>query len=99
VASAADDWGAPPAEGDNAPAVEGEKGDDSRKPREREPEEEDNTISYDQYLAQLKDNAAALVPKLEGVREANEGADDAWGDIVEHKRNEEEVAYFVGKVR
>jgi plasminogen activator inhibitor 1 RNA-binding protein len=98
VVSAADDW-AIPADGDNAPAVEGEKGDDGRKPREREPEEEDNTISYDQYLAQLKDTATASIPKLEGVREANEGADDAWGDIVEHKRNEEEVAYFVGKVR
>jgi len=97
AAPAADDWGAPPPpEGDNAPAVEGEKGDDGRKPREREPEEEDNTISYDQYLAQLKENEAASVPKLEGVREANEGAGD-WGDIVERKRNEEEVAYFVGK--
>jgi len=77
AAPAADDWGAPPPpEGDNAPAVEGEKGDDGRKPREREPEEEDNTISYDQYLAQLKENEAASVPKLEGVREANEGAGD-----------------------
>jgi len=72
AAPAADDWGAPPpAEGDNAPAVEGEKGDDSRKPREREIEEEDNTISYEQYLAQLKDNVTTSVPKLEGVREAN----------------------------
>lgn len=98
-ADAADDWGPPPAEGDNAPAAETEKGDDTRKPREREAEEEDNTISYDQYLAQLKENEATSVPKLESVREANEGADEAWGDIVEHKRNEEEEAYFVGKVR
>jgi len=95
--SQADDWGAPPAGGDNPPAVEGEKGDDARKPRERELEEEDNTISYDQYLAQLKENAAASVPKLEGVREANEGADAVWADVTEHKRNEDEEAYFVGK--
>ncbi|KAI9460960.1 hypothetical protein BJY52DRAFT_1261425 [Lactarius psammicola] len=94
---ATDDWGAPPAEGDNAPAVEGEKGDDGRKPRERELEEEDNTISLDQYLAQLKDNTTASVPKLEGVREANEGADNVWGDVTEHKRNEDEEAYYVGK--
>lgn len=47
----------------------------------------------------MKDTTTASIPKLEGVREANEGADDAWGDIVEHKRNEEEEAYFVGKVR
>jgi len=98
AAPVADDWGAPPpAEGDNAPAVEGEKGDDSRKPREREIEEEDNTISYEQYLAQLKDNVTTSVPKLEGVREANEGADDVWGDIVERKKDEEGEAYFVGK--
>src|SRR6266702_3803174 len=97
--AAADDWGAPPAEGDNAPAVEGEKGDDGRKPRERELEEEDNTISLDQYLAQLKDNTTASVPKLDGVREANEGADNVWGDVTEHKRNEDEEAYYVGKVR
>lgn len=96
----ADDWGAPPAEGDNAPAVEGEKGDDGRKPREFQVEEEDNTISYDQYLAQLKDTTTASVPKLEGVREANEGADNVWGDVTEHKKNEDDVAYFVGgKVR
>lgn len=47
----------------------------------------------------MKENEAASVPKLESVREANDGADDTWGDIVEHKRNEEEEAYFVGKVR
>ncbi|KAF8271474.1 hypothetical protein EI94DRAFT_586268 [Lactarius quietus] len=100
-AAPAEDWGAPPPEGDNAdaPAVEGEKGDDGRKQRERELEEEDNTISLDEYFAQLKDNVTTSVPKLEGVREANEGADEAWGEVVEHKktRNEEEEAYFVGK--
>ncbi|KAH9064301.1 hypothetical protein EDB87DRAFT_1766535 [Lactarius vividus] len=97
AAPATDDGGAPPPEGGNAPAAEGEKGDDSRKPREREPEEEDNTISYDQYLAQLKETAAASIPKLEGVREANEGADNVWGDVTEHKKNEDDEAYFVGK--
>ncbi|KAH9082157.1 hypothetical protein EDB83DRAFT_2336794 [Lactarius deliciosus] len=56
-----------------------------------------NTISYDQYLAQLKETAAASIPKLEGVREANEGADNVWGDVTEHKKNEDDVAYFVGK--
>lgn len=55
-------------------------------------------MSYDQYLAQLKENAAASIPKLEGVREANEGADDTWGEVVEHKRGEDEEAYYVGKV-
>jgi len=94
----ADPWGAPPAEGDSAPAVE-EKGDDDRKPRDREPEEDDNTISYEQYLAQKKDTTESSIPKLEGVREANEGAEEAWGDIVEHKKNEDEEAYYVGKTK
>lgn len=93
-----DNWGAPPPEGDGTPAAEGDKGDDDRKPRDREPEEEDNTISYEQYLAQQKETTTSAVPKLEDIREANEGADEAWGDVVEHKKNEDEEAYYVGKV-
>jgi len=96
----ADPWAIPPAGDDTAaPAVEEEKGDDDRKPRDRDPEDEENTISYDQYLAQMKDNTTSSIPKLEGVREANEGADDAWGDVVEHKKNEDDEAYFVGKTK
>ncbi|KAF8481105.1 hypothetical protein DFH94DRAFT_738084 [Russula ochroleuca] len=95
---ATDPWGAPPAEGDIAPAPEDEKVDDDRKPREREFDEEDNTISYDEYLAQLKDTTTSSIPKLEGVRGANEGAEeDVWGNVIEHKRNEDEEAYYVGK--
>ncbi|KAI0257635.1 hypothetical protein BJV78DRAFT_1272579 [Lactifluus subvellereus] len=94
-----DDWGVTPAEGDGAPAAEGEKVDDDRKPRERELEDEDNTISYDQYIAQIKETTTSSIPKLEGVREANEGADDAWGDVIEHKRGEDDEAYYVGKTK
>ncbi|KAI0051686.1 hypothetical protein FA95DRAFT_1554210 [Auriscalpium vulgare] len=89
-----DPWNAPaPPAGDAAPA-EAEKGD--RKPRaEREPEEEDNTVSYEQYLAQ---KAAEALPKAEAVRAANDGADDLWKDAVQHtKKTDEEDAYFVGK--
>jgi len=92
-----DPWGAPP-EGDSIPAVEDEKAEDDRKPRERELEDEDSTISYDQYLSQLRETTTTLVPKLEDIREANEGAENTWGDVVEHKRNEDEQAYYVGKV-
>lgn len=92
-----DPWGAPPPEGDSAPAPEGDKADDDRKPRERDFEEEDNTISYEQYVAQLKETSS--IPKLEGIRGANEGDEEVWGNVVEHKRNEDEEAYFVGKVR
>jgi plasminogen activator inhibitor 1 RNA-binding protein len=93
-----DNWGSTPAEGDGAPTTQGEKDDDDRKPRERELEEEDNTISYDQYIAQMKENTTASVPKLDGVREANEGANATWDDVVEHKKGEDEAAYYVGKV-
>lgn len=94
----ADPWGVPPTGDEITPVAEGEKGDDDRKPRDRDFEEEDNTISYDQYLAQLKDNTTPAIPKLEGIREANEGDEEAWGDVVEHKKNEGDEAYFVGKV-
>jgi plasminogen activator inhibitor 1 RNA-binding protein len=92
----ADPWGQPP-EGDSILAAEDEKAGNDRKP-ERELEDEDSTISYDQYLAQLKETTTSSVPKLEGIREANEGADGAWNDVVEHKKNEDEDAYYVGKV-
>jgi plasminogen activator inhibitor 1 RNA-binding protein len=95
---AADPWGAPPPADDTTPVAEAEKGDDDRKPRDRDLEEEDNTMSYEQYLTQLKDDATSSIPKLEDIREANEGAEEAWGDIVEHKKNEDDQAYFVGKV-
>lgn len=101
-APVADAWGAAPAvEGDAAaaPAAEGDKPEEGRR-REREVEEEDNTLTYEQYLAQQKEAADAAIPKLEGVRQANEGAgDDLWKDAVpKEKKNEEEDAYFVGKV-
>jgi len=96
----ADPWGAPP-EGDGtpAPAAEDEKAENDRKPGERELEDEESTISYDQYLAQLKETTTSSVPKLEDIREANEGIDGSWGDVVEHKKNEDEQAYFVGKTK
>jgi len=93
-----DPWGTTPAEGDSIPAPEDEKADDDHKPRERELEDEDNTISLDEYLAQQKETTASSIPKLEGIRGANEGADDeVWANVVEHKKNEDEDAYFVGK--
>ncbi|KAF9455834.1 hypothetical protein BDZ94DRAFT_1286004 [Collybia nuda] len=93
TAAAADAWAAPttgdaPAEGDKPEA---------RPRREREPEEEDNTLTLEQYLAQQKEKESAI-PKLEGTRQANEGADaNIWKDVVPLQK-EEEDAYFVGKV-
>jgi plasminogen activator inhibitor 1 RNA-binding protein len=71
---------------------------EGRSRRDREPEEEDNTLTLSQYLAQQKEKDSAI-PKLENTRKANEGAsDDLWKDAVPLSKNEEEDAYFVGKV-
>lgn len=101
AAPAADEdaWGAAPAGDAPAPAAGERPGDGERGPRRerepREPEEDDNTLTLEQYLAQKK--ASEAIPKLEGARKANEGADD-WKDVVPLKKpDEDEDAYFVGK--
>lgn len=107
-AAAADDaWGAPAATddawavpaaagGDDSTPAEGDKS-DARKAREREQEEEDNTFTLDQYLAQKAEKEASALPKLE-TRKANEGADDSlWKDAIQIQK-EDEGTYFAGKV-
>lgn len=89
------DWSAPAAGTDAAPAAEGDKP-EGRPRREREPEEEDNTLTLDQYLAQQKEKESAI-PKIAATRQANEGADaNIWKDVVALEKNEGD-AYFVGK--
>lgn len=94
----AGDWDTP-VEGDAAvPAGEGEAKPEGKPRRERE-DEEDNTLTLEQYFAQKKDKDV-VVPKIEAVRQANEGAgDDLWKDAVALSKNSDEEAYFVGKVR
>ncbi|KAG6850516.1 hypothetical protein H0H93_012517 [Arthromyces matolae] len=97
--SGAADWDAAAQETsqDPAPTAQGEKA-EGRQRKEKEPEEEDNTLTLDQYLAQQKDKDT-VVPKLEGPRQANEGADsNIWKDVVPLSK-EGEDAYFVGKPR
>ncbi|KAH6894014.1 hypothetical protein BKA70DRAFT_1407492 [Coprinopsis sp. MPI-PUGE-AT-0042] len=66
-AAAPTDWAAP-AEGDAAvPDAEGDAKREGRPRREREPEEDDYTITLEQYLAQQKEKDT-VVPKLEGTR-------------------------------
>jgi hypothetical protein len=102
AAPAADDQWATPvaapetaaAEADTTDKVGGER--EQRRGRDREPDEDDTTLTLTQYLAQKKEKES--VPKLEGVRKANEGADDTiWKDAIPLKK--EESALFVGKVR
>ena len=67
-------------------------------PKERDTEEDDNTLTLDQYLAQQKDKVIAL-PKLQPTRPANEGADPSiWKDAVPLSKDEDALSYFVGKV-
>jgi len=90
---AADAWAVP---SDPVAAADNDKP-EGRPRRDREPEEEDNTLTLSQYLAQQKGKESAI-PKLENTRKANEGAsDDLWKDVVPLSKNEEEDAYFVGK--
>ncbi|KAJ7225473.1 hypothetical protein GGX14DRAFT_539526 [Mycena pura] len=104
-AAGAADWNSPAAAGDAGDAAPAATADgtnaerDSRPRREREPEEEDNTLTLDQYLAQQKEKESSVVPKLEGIRKANEGADgNIWKDAVALEKSEEDT-YFVGKSR
>jgi len=94
-AAADDAWGAPPAADDATPADGAEK--DKRERRgDKEEEEEDNTLTLDQYLAQQREKENSLVPKLE-VRKPNEGVeDDLFNGAAPSKKDEEE--YFSGKV-
>lgn len=95
----ADDWGAAPAT-DVAPT--GESKDplaDARRRRHQEEEEEDNTVTLDQYLAQKK-QASADLPKLEGIRKANEGSDESlWKAATHNGKGDEDENYFVGKTK
>jgi len=103
AAPADDPWATPAAAaGDEAApapaAAEGEGRPGRRGDRDaREPEEEDNTVSYDQYLVQKAAEESAL-PKLE-PRSANEGVDESqWKDTVPVTKAEED-AYFAPKAK
>lgn len=92
-----DTWDSPP---NDTPADGAEKPQtgDRRERRGDKEEEEDNTLTLDQYLAQQREKDNALVPKLE-VRKPNEGAeDDLFKDAAPLKKDEE-AEYFAGKVR
>ncbi|VDB99629.1 unnamed protein product [Peniophora sp. CBMAI 1063] len=91
----ADPWATPAAaaEGAAAPAEAGEAKADDRRRRERTPEEEDNTVSYEEYLAQ---KAAAAEAEQHALRPANDGADD-WTSSVQELKKSDEDAFFVGK--
>lgn len=93
-APSADAWAAPAEGAEAAAPAEGEKAEGRR----RVEEEEDNTLTLDEYLKQQSEKQLEIIPQLE-TRKANEGDDSIWKDAVAvTKKNEEEDAYFVGKV-
>ncbi|KAG7099257.1 hypothetical protein E1B28_001120 [Marasmius oreades] len=101
-AAPANDWDAPPVDNWGTPAADAgaTEGVEADKPeiRPRKEEEEDNTLTLDQYLAQQKEKDT-VVPKLE-ARKPNEGAsDDLWKDAVALQKGSEEDAYFVGRMK
>jgi len=93
-----DDWSAPPVAADTVATSENkEAAREPRRRRDQEDEEEDNTVTLDQYLAQKKQSSTEL-PKLEGIRKANEGSDESlWKNAVHNGKANEEEHYFVGK--
>jgi len=66
-----------------------------RRPRDRQEEEPDNTLTLDQYLSQQKEKSA-LIPSLE-VRKVEQD-EGLWKGAKELVKGAEEDAYFVGKV-
>lgn len=94
--TSAGDWGAPSQDTAQGQPPDAEKPDSARR-RDRDPEEEDNTLTLDQYLAQQKEKENALLPKLE-TRKANEGTEDAIWDGATRLEKGEGDAYFSGKV-
>ncbi|CAE7215746.1 unnamed protein product [Rhizoctonia solani] len=93
-APATGDWGAPAGEEAENKPTEGEE-QAERPPRE---EEEDNTITFSEYIANKK--ASDAVPGRLAARAANEGADNTlWKDAVQLQRDEDEDTYFVGKTK
>ncbi|KAF7306967.1 HABP4-PAI-RBP1 domain-containing protein [Mycena indigotica] len=97
--AAAAEWGVPANDGDNWAAPAGEQGaadkPEGRPRREREPEEEDNTLTLEQYLAQQKEKESTVVPKLESLRKVE---DATWKDVVALEKGESDT-YFVGKTK
>lgn len=82
------------AEATETPAAESEETKaavtEERKPKE---DEEDNTLTLDQYLAKQKETSSAIIPKLE-VRTIESEEFKGAQQLV----RDDEDAYFVGKV-
>ena len=89
------DWAAsvPPPTTNAEESAEPERSD--RRPRDRQEEEPDNTLTLDQYLAQQKEKAP-LVPQLE-TRKVEQD-ESLWKGAKELVKGADEAVYFKGKV-
>jgi len=86
----AGDWGAPAPSGEEAAPTDGDKPESRRRDRE---EEDDNTLTLEEYLAQRKESSA-IPTKLE----ARKVDDQAWEGASLIKKGEEEE-YFAAKTK
>ncbi|KAK0208314.1 hypothetical protein DFS33DRAFT_1302693 [Desarmillaria ectypa] len=97
------DWGAPAPSGDAWETSAADATADSAAPADKPPrkereEEEDNTLTLDQYLAQQK-SKEGILPRPE-ARKANEGAEgDLFKGATLLSKPEEEESYYVGKAK
>lgn len=98
VATDAGAWGDVPVATDAGAwgGASGANADDKPERKSRREEEEDNTLTLDQYLAKKKAEESSALPKAERRQIADNGE---WKDAVPLLRDEEENVYFVGKVR
>jgi len=85
-------WGVP---ADGEAAANADNGKPAHKSRRDDEEEEDNTLTLDEYLAKKKAEDSA-VPKLEGGRKIG---DADWKDAVPLVKDENDVVYFAGKAK
>ncbi|KAG8889522.1 hypothetical protein FRB98_003996 [Tulasnella sp. 332] len=93
-APAAADWGAPDADVSGTPAKDGNP--DARPPRPVE--EEDKTMTFEEYRASKTNTLTDLVGST-GPREANEGNADLFKDAQKLNKADGNESYFAGQTK
>jgi len=87
------DWAAPPPASTTNAEEPAERSD--RRPKDRQEEEPDNTLTLDEYLAQQK--KSSIIPQLEARKVERD--DGLWKGATALVKGAEEDAYFVGKTK
>lgn len=93
--AAAASWGVP----DDAAAAPAATGEAAEAEKARAVPEEDNTITFEEYLAKKGESTLSELVGTVGPRQANEGAGEDLFKDAQKVVQEEEEAYFAVKVR